>query len=116
MSSKGIMAWMGTVLVAVIGTVALSTTATAKQALTSPPAVIEQDEATPLAQSDSDPSFGSFLGACNTNSDCSDGNSCQSFKKRGNHCTHACQAGSDCAGTRCTNQFRCGLLDPIKTK
>lgn len=72
-----------------------------------------------LDQSDDAPPFGAFLGACNTDSDCSDGNTCNSFRKRGNHCTHSCEAASDCKGAaepRCTKQNRCGLIDPVKTK
>ena len=91
--------------------------ATARRADASPAPVTEETEAVvPLAQSDNDPPFGTFLGACNTDSDCSDGNTCNSFRKRGNHCTHPCESGPDCAGTRCTNQHRCGLVDPVKTK
>ena len=114
MSSKGVRAWMGTAaFAAAIGTVAMS--ATANQANASPPPVADEEQAAPLDQSDSDPAFGSFLGACNADSDCSDGNTCQSFRKRGNHCTHTCESGSDCAGTRCTKQGRCGLNQPMKT-
>ncbi len=113
MSTKAIRTWLGTAMfAAAIGTVALS--ATAKQANASPPAAGDE-QAAPLDQSDSDPAFGSFLGACNEDSDCSDGNTCQSFRKRGNHCTHACESGSECAGTRCTKQGRCGLNQPVKT-
>ncbi len=113
MSSKGFRAWTGTaVFAAAIGAIVLS--ANAKQADASPNPAAE-DEAMPLGQSDSDPPFGSFLGACNQDSDCSDGDACQSFRKRGNHCTHSCESGSDCAGTRCTKQSRCGLNQPVKT-
>jgi hypothetical protein len=115
MSSKGIKAWMGTaVFVAAIGVLAMS--ASAKQANASQPPVADDDQAAaPLVQEESDPPFGSFLGACNQDSNCSDGNSCESFRKRGNHCSHACESGSDCAGTRCTKQGRCGLNQPVKT-
>ena len=114
MSSKGFKAWMGTGFsVAILAAVALSSSA--KQASASPLPAVQEDQVEPLGQSDSDPPFGSFLGACNEDSDCSDGDSCQSFRKRGSHCTHACESGSDCAGTRCTKQGRCGLNQPVKT-
>jgi hypothetical protein len=72
-----------------------------------------------LDQGGSDPPFGSFLGACNTDADCSSGNVCASFKKRGNHCSHPCSTDADCSGgpaARCTKSNRCGLNDPVKTK
>jgi hypothetical protein len=74
---------------------------------------------TPLtAQGASDPGFGAYLGACTTSADCSDGNTCESFRKRGNHCTHACQSAQECgsAGGRCTKLNRCGLVEPVKTE
>jgi hypothetical protein len=113
--TKNFKAWLGTTILATLGVVAMS--ATARHADASPPPVPEQTQAVvQLDQSDNDPAFGAFLGACNTDSDCSDGNTCSSFRKRGNHCTHSCESGPDCAGTRCTNQHRCGLVDPVKTK
>jgi len=114
MSSKGIRAWIGTaIFAAAIGTVAFS--ASAKQASASPQPAADEEQAAPLVQEESDPPFGSFLGACNEDADCSNGNACQSFRKRGSHCTHACESGSDCSGTRCTKQGRCGLNQPVKT-
>src|SRR5262249_42680809 len=59
----------------------------------------------------SDPPFGDFLGACSTDGDCSNGNTCSTFKKRGSHCTHACRSDADCTGgvaARCTKLGRCG--------
>ena len=85
-------------------------------ALRSPPA---DAATTPSAvdQSGSDPTFGAFLGACHTDFVCSDGNTCQSFKKRGSHCTHDCAQGSDCGvNGRCTKLARCGLNEPLKTE
>jgi hypothetical protein len=119
-SRRKFRAWLVTTILATVGAVAMS--ATARHADASPPPAPDKAQAAvPLDQSDNDqsdndPPFGTFLGACNTASDCSDGNSCQSFRKRGNHCTHACESGPDCAGTRCTKQGRCGLIDPVKTK
>ena len=115
MSTRGVKAWVGRALVAVaLGTIGVS--ASAKPADVSPPPSAEEDEAVaPLDQADNDPPFGSFLGACNDDSDCSGSSSCQSFRKRGSHCTHTCESGSDCSGTRCTKQGRCGLMQPIKT-
>ncbi|MGO8995230.1 MAG: hypothetical protein ACLQVI_18085 [Polyangiaceae bacterium] len=110
--------WLGTAVLATIGTIAMS--ATARRADVSPPPTSEEAQAVvQLDQSDDAPPFGAFLGACNTDSDCSDGNTCNSFRKRGNHCTHSCEAASDCKGAaepRCTKQNRCGLIDPVKTK
>ena len=112
------------VAIGTIGTVAVS--ATAMPASASPPAAPEDEnvvvvlgqsdpDESDLDQSDSDPPFGSFLGACNDTSDCSYGDTCQSFRKRGSHCTHACESSLSCAGTRCTKQGRCGLNQPVKT-
>jgi hypothetical protein len=75
--------------------------------------------ADPPNQATSDPPFGAFLGACNTDADCSEGNICASYRKRGNHCTHACGIAADCSGgpvARCTKQNRCGLNEPVKTE
>ncbi|MGO8998884.1 MAG: hypothetical protein ACLQVI_36630 [Polyangiaceae bacterium] len=114
-SRRKFRAWLVTTILATVGTVAMS--ATARHADASPALATEETQAAvPLDQSDKDPPFGMFLGACNTDSDCSDGNTCSSFRKRGNHCTHACESGPDCTGTRCTNQHRCGLVDPVKTR
>ena len=115
MLSKGLKSWIGTaIFAAALGVVVVS--ANAKQANASPPPAADESQAVlPLDQADNDAPFGSFLGACNGDSDCSEGNACQSFRKRGSHCTHACDSGSDCAGTRCTKQGRCGLNDPVKT-
>jgi len=114
MMTKKFKAWLGTAVLATIGTIAMS--ATARHVDVSPPAASEAAQAVvQLDQSDGDPAFGTFLGACNTDSDCSEGNTCNSFRKRGNHCTHSCESGPDCAGTRCTKQGRCGLVDPVKT-
>ncbi len=61
-------------------------------------------------QSPVDPPFGAYLGACKTDSDCSGGNTCVSFNKRGNRCTHACQQDAECgAAGRCTKKNRCSL-------
>lgn len=53
--------------------------------------------------------FGQFLGPCNSDSDCSQGNACQSFKQLGLRCTHTCQADSECAppSKGCSKQHRC---------
>jgi hypothetical protein len=111
---KGFKAWAGTAAIAAaLGAIVLS--AHSRQADAAPIQASEDERPAPLDQADNDPPFGSFLGACNGDSDCSEGNACQSFRKRGSHCTHACESGSDCAGTRCTKQGRCGLNDPVKT-
>jgi hypothetical protein len=111
---RGFQAWAGTAVVAAaLGAIVLS--AHARQADAAPVHAAEPAQVAPLDQADNDPPFGSFLGACNQDSDCIEGNACQSFRKRGNHCTHACESGADCAGTRCTKQSRCGLNDPVKT-
>jgi len=117
-TSRGFKAWAGTAVVAAaVGALVLS--AHARQADASPPIQApEPTQIAPLDQADNDPPFGSFLGACNADSDCSEGNLCSSFRKRGNHCTHACDTASDCSGgpvSRCTKQSRCGLNDPVKT-
>jgi hypothetical protein len=84
-----------------------------------PPAGAEEEQAiVPLDQADNDPPFGEFLGACNADADCSDGNTCNSFRKRGSHCTHPCYSELDCSGgpaSRCTTKNRCGLNAPEKT-
>ena len=112
---KKVAAWTGsTIVAALIAVATLGVQAPADASTVGGP--VPQAENAASAQSDSDPPFGSFLGACNKDEDCSDGNVCGVYKKRGNHCTHACDSPSDCNGTRCTNQNRCGLNDPVKTK
>lgn len=116
-ASRGFKTWAGMASAAVVvGAVVLS--AHARQADAAPTPASEAEAVVPLDQADNDPPFGSFLGACSADSDCSDGNLCSSFRKRGNHCTHACETVSDCSGgpvARCTKQSRCGLNDPVKT-
>jgi hypothetical protein len=115
---KKFKAWFGTTLLASIGLVGMS--ATARHADASRPPVLEPMQAVvPLDQADNDPPFGAFLGSCNSDSDCSGANTCNSFRKRGNHCTHSCESSSDCSGgpvARCTKLNRCGLNDPQKTQ
>jgi hypothetical protein len=86
---------------------------------TTPQVAAKSDVSTPGLedQRSADPPFGAYLGACSTSADCTGGNSCASFKKRGNHCTHACQSDQECgAEGRCTKQNRCGLVQPVKTE
>jgi hypothetical protein len=86
---------------------------------TAPPPKLTPATKLTIDQSGSDPAFGSFLGACNQDSDCGAGNTCGSFKKRGSHCTHTCVSDADCSGgvsARCTKQGRCGLNEPLKTE
>ena len=116
-TARGFKAWAGmAAAAAVVGAIVLSTHA--RQADAAPVQTTDDEQLAPLGQADSDPPFGSFLGACSEDSDCSDGNLCSSFRKRGNHCTHPCATASDCSGgpvARCTKQSRCGLNEPVKT-
>lgn len=65
-----------------------------------------------------EPAFGQYLGACKATSDCPSGDTCYPFKKRGPHCTHTCEAASECEAPShgCTKINICGLGDPQKTE
>ena len=65
-----------------------------------------------------EPTFGQYLGACKATSDCTSGDICYPFKKRGPHCTHTCEEANDCAAPShgCTKISVCGLGDPQKTE
>ena len=94
---------------AILATAVVSATLVALQA-TSADAAPHASDVAPLDQSEHDPPFGAFLGPCNKDSDCNGGNTCTSFRRRGNRCTHACKTASDCGpAARCTGQNRCGL-------
>ncbi len=107
-------------LVVAVGVAAAVIGFQARHASASPQPKVEKQSATAnLDQSASDPAFGAFLGACNTDGDCANGNVCMSFRKRGTHCTHPCADVADCGGgaaARCTKQNRCGLNEPVKTE
>jgi hypothetical protein len=118
MNTKRKALWTGAVLATVIfgGSVIWLQSARADAAANAEPSM--QLASQPLDQVTSDPAFGAFLGPCNTDEDCSESNVCGSYRKRGNHCTHACQTDADCSGgpvARCTKQNRCGLAAPVKT-
>ena len=57
------------------------------------------------------PAFGTFLGACNSTSDCAQGQTCQSYKQFGLRCTMSCESDSDCAAPSkgCSKQHRCSM-------
>ena len=76
----------------------------------------DESTASPTA-SMTEPAFGQYLGACNATSDCPAGDTCFAFKKRGPHCTHACDSSDQCAAPShgCTKLNVCGLVDPQKT-
>lgn len=69
-----------------------------------------QSTSTPPVAVDSPP-FGTFLGPCNSTSDCADGLSCQSYKLNGLRCTKTCESDSDCAAPSkgCSKQHRCSM-------
>jgi hypothetical protein len=110
--------WMGASIVAVcVG--ALVPAASARSVATRAAAPV--DEASPpvaeTAEPMGDPGFGDFLGPCERDADCRDGNVCATFNKHGHRCTHACQSSADCVGgpvSRCTKQNRCGLTEGSK--
>jgi hypothetical protein len=114
MAIRGFVVWVGTAVLAV----GMIVSASAPRANASPRGPTEGERAVaPLRDARGAP-FGSFLGSCNSDTDCPQGNTCQSFRKRGNHCTHACEMASDCRGgpvARCTKRNRCGLNDRIET-
>lgn len=55
------------------------------------------------------PAFGQFLGSCNFDADCPQGDTCQSFRQNGLRCTHSCNVDSDCEAPSkgCSKQHRC---------
>jgi hypothetical protein len=64
----------------------------------------------PPAAVDTQP-FGTFLGSCNSNTDCADGLTCESYKQNGMRCTKSCESDSDCAAPSkgCSKQHRCSM-------
>jgi hypothetical protein len=108
----GFNAWTVTTVLAVAGAGVLGSRATKANASAPPVDADEGLSVAPIDRTDDEPPFGSFLGACDGDSDCPEGNTCSAFRKRGNHCTHPCETAEDCGGgyvARCTKQHRCGL-------